>query len=616
MPDTILLQRLRGHLLVLYPHQPADELAGRCLAAIGLSDVPSATAGAVHHAGPPDAPSATSRANYHGGTFGGAPGDTHGETSAGESRTVWSESDTVLITYGDSLREEGRLPLETLTRFATDHLRDSFSTIHLLPFFPYSSDDGFSVMDYSTVNPAVGTWEHVTALSDHFRIMADLVLNHCSSRSLWFANYLKGQRPGAGYFFEGHPAQDTSAVVRPRTSPLLREVQTSQGQRWVWCTFSHDQIDLDFGNPEVLLEFLGIIRLYLRENIRWFRLDAVAFLWKRCGSSCINLPETHEIIRLLRLLMEHAAPDAVIITETNIPHAENLTYFGNGNEAHLIYNFSLPPLLLHALVSGSCRHLQSCLLSMPPARKGTACLNFIASHDGIGLRPAEGLLSDWELDSLLDAMQRFGGKVSSRATSGGGAKPYEINISLWDALGGTVQKGPDTWQYARFLCAHAIMLALQGIPAIYIHSLLATPNDRDRVLHTGHFRSINRHIWSLPELEQVLATPSHHRRIFDALRRLLTIRRAQPAFHPDAPQHALHAGETLFAVRRESQDRRQSLYAIGNVTDHSQPLSLAALDLGSAGPWTDLISGQVFPDPLAAVSLSPYQCLWLSQHPT
>jgi sucrose phosphorylase len=573
MQNTVLLQRLCTHLQLLYPRHNANELALQCLTAMGISG---------------------------------------NEESPSPYRNIWNEQDAVLITYGDSLREAGRSPLQTLKDFTCEHLSDSFTTLHLLPFFPYSSDDGFSVMDYSTVNPAVGDWEQLTALSRHFKIMGDLVINHCSSRSRWFDNYQKGLHPGAGYFYEGHPSMELSAVVRPRTSPLLREVKTVHGERHVWCTFSHDQIDLNFENPAVLLEFIGIIKLYLDKNIRWFRMDAVAFVWKKPGTSSINLPETHELIRLLRLLMEHAAPDAVIITETNIPNAENLTYFGNANEAHLIYNFSLPPLLLNTLATGSCKHLKAWLMSMPPAQFGTTYLNFIASHDGIGLRPAEGLLSDWELGSLLETMHRFGGKVSCRTGANGETKPYEINISLWNALSGTIQQGPDNWQHARYLCAHAIMLALEGLPAIYIHSLLATENDPERVQHTGSFRSINRHIWNMSELQTVLRGETHHHKVFDALRNLLAVRRQQAAFHPNATQFTLHTGDGLFSFWRQSTDRKQSIFAIHNVSDQPQSLKLSELNLIATDVWTDLISGQVFADRMATVTLAPYQFLWLS----
>ncbi|MEP0071418.1 MAG: alpha-amylase family glycosyl hydrolase, partial [Marinomonas sp.] len=522
------------------------------------------------------------------------------------------QSDIMLITYADTLRCEGEAPLETLHKFVKSKLADSISAVHLLPFFPYSSDDGFSVMDYTTVNPSSGKWDHVENLAKDFKVMGDLVINHCSSRSMWFENYKAGVHPGADFFYEADPNADLSAVVRPRTSPLLREVQTKNGVKHVWCTFSHDQVDLNFENPTVLLEFLGIIRLYLEKGIRWFRLDAVAFLWKIPGTTSINLPQTHEMIRLLRLMIEHYAPESVIITETNIPNQENLTYFGNANEAHLIYNFSLPPLLINSLVTGNFSHLKKWLMSMPPAQQGTTYLNFLASHDGIGLRPTEGLLSEWELETLINTMKRFGGKLSARTTPQGESKPYEINISLWNALSGSAQQGPDQWQFARFLCAAGVMMALEGVPAFYIHSLFGTENDLERVENTGHYRSINRHIWDMDELDHALNTPTHHQKVFQSISTLTKIRRAQPAFHPNATQYVLHMGDNLFAFWRQSIDRRQSLFAVYNMTDQPQSFNLSELNLIATDEWTDLVSDAVYEDHLGKIILMPYQFVWLA----
>ena len=305
-------------------------------------------------------------------------------------KNLWDERDCLMIAYGDSLQREGEWPLHTLHDFLRRECRGVISGVHILPFYPWSSDDGFAVINYVEVNPSLGEWQDINAISRDFDVMADLVINHCSSRSQWFENFKQRRDPGKDYFVEADPEWDLSAVVRPRTSPLLAEVQTLDGKRHVWCTFSHDQVDLNFANPEVLLEFVRIVRHYLDQGVRIFRLDAVAFLWREPGTNCLNLNQTHEMVRLLRSLIEHAAPDAILITETNIPLRENLAYFGNANEAHLVYNFSLPPLLLNALVSGDSSALNRWMMGMPAAQDGTTYFNFIASHDGIGLRPAEG----------------------------------------------------------------------------------------------------------------------------------------------------------------------------------------------------------------------------------
>lgn len=571
--STLLLNQLTHMLHVVYPAIDTHFLAEQLLKAFALDNDTTAPTGPVNQ---------------------------------------WDERDSVLITYADTLQQPDEKPLETLQRFLDERL-PMLATVHVLPFFPYSSDDGFSVMDYRAVNESHGDWTHIERLAKSKKLMSDIVINHMSARSRWFDNFVKRVDPGKDYFVEADPNGDWQAVVRPRTSPLLNPVQTADGERHVWCTFSPDQVDLNFANPQVLLEFAQLIHFYLQRGIRWFRLDAVAFLWKEAGTPCIHLQQTHELIKILRLLTESACPDAVVITETNVPNRENLTYFGNANEAHVIYNFSLPPLLVYTLITGNCRHLKTWLMSMPPPQQGTAYLNFIASHDGIGLRPTDGLLSDEEKHQLIDTMQHFGGKISYRRGADHTDQPYEINISLYDALKGTATHGADTWQLRRFICAHAIMLALEGIPAFYIHSLLGTENDYARMEHTGRFRSINRSQWLLDALQLELDNPlSHHSQVFSQLTELIALRQQQPAFHPNATQFTLHLGLSIFGFWRQSQSRDQSIFCLYNITPDIQQINLTDLNLIHTEQWRDLIAGISIASLNDTLTLTPYQAVWLS----
>jgi len=525
----------------------------------------------------------------------------------------WNQNDCILITYGNTIQEDDEKPLQTLRRFLDNNLSGIISAVHLLPFFPFSSDDGFSVMDYLAVNPALGDWEDIEAIGKDHKLMADVVINHMSSRSIWFENFKKRIDPGKDYFIECDPEGDYAAVVRPRNSPLLTEVETTDGPKHVWCTFSADQVDLNFRNPDVLLEFVRIIRAYLNHGVSLFRMDAVPFLWKEPGTSCIHLQQTHEIIKLLRTLIEYHFPDAIIICENNVPNRENLTYFGNANEAHIIYNFSLPPLLVHTLLSGDCRHLKTWMMSMPPAQNSTTYLNFIASHDGIGLRPLDGLLSDEERLQIVDKAQEFGGRVTFRRAREGHDKPYELNIALFDLLKGTIARGEDGMAVERFICAHAMMLALEGIPAIYIQSLFGSHNDLWRLEHTGRPRSINRHIWKMQDLQdQISDTSTTHGQIFKELTRLIRIRREQAAFHPNATQFTMHLGTCVFAFWRQSINRDQSIFCLNNVTDQEQVINLSDINLVGTDDWHDLISGESFSDIAQQLRLAPYQSVWIT----
>ena len=528
-------------------------------------------------------------------------------------RNHWDQGDAILITYGNTIQSSGELPLVTLSRFLDKYLKRQFTAIHILPFFPFSSDDGFSVIDYSTVNPSLGDWENIESISKKYKLMSDLVINHISSRSRWFENYKNGVTPGKDYFIEGNPSDDFSKVVRPRSSPLLTSVRTKAGIRHVWSTFSGDQIDLNFRNPNVLKEFVSIVRSYLNHGITIFRMDAVPFLWKQKGTSCTNLQPTHEIIKLFHTLIEYYFPSALIVCENNVPSNENLTYFGNANEAHVIYNFSLPPLLIYTLLTGRCSHLKNWMMSMPPAQSGTTYLNFIASHDGIGLRPLDGLISDDGIDKLVEKTKQSGGRVTYRKSREGSDKPYELNITLFDLLKSTFDSDEDNYSVERFLCAHSIMFALEGIPAVYIQSIFGSHNDLERLEHTQRNRSINRHIWNELELERELSDrQSPHARIFAELKRLLSIRKKQSAFHPNATQYTLHISDDIFAFWRQSINRDQSIFCISNVTATEKLINLRDINLINTDEWKDLIGGRLYFNTQEQLSLSPYQVLWIS----
>ena len=525
--------------------------------------------------------------------------------------TMWSQRDALLITYGNTLRDGVHKPLDLLYDFLLGNLKNVLNGVHILPFFPFTSDDGFAVSDFRAVNPQLGDWADIRRISSEFKLMSDLVLNHVSSQGRWFNAYLQGQAPFDRFFFEASPSDDLSMVVRPRTTPLLREVNTANGPRHVWCTFSHDQIDLDFRNPEVLLEFLRIIRLHIDNGVQIIRLDAVAFLWKQVGSTSIHLPQTHAIVKLMRLLCNYAVEPVVLLTETNVPKAENLSYFGDRDEAHVIYNFPLPPLILHAMITGTARHLARWQRAMPPAPLGCAYLNFTASHDGIGMRPAEGLLSPEDQAVMIETVREVGGLVSMRALPDGGESPYELNTTFYDAMRQTVN-GPDEYHLARFICSQTIVMSLEGIPAFYIHSILATPNDHESVEKRGMNRAINRHRWDYDELRGRLANPgSPQAQVMSQMRARLQIRRKQSAFHPNATQFTLPTvDERVFGVWRQGLDRRQSIFALHNVSAETVTISDTALNLIADLTWIDLLSGDQIGN--GDITLAPYQCRWIS----
>ncbi|MGD9873978.1 MAG: sugar phosphorylase [Kiritimatiellia bacterium] len=522
------------------------------------------------------------------------------------------QADSILITYGDMISDGETSPLETLEKFLSDELRGAVTTVHLLPFFPYSSDDGFSVLDYRTVDPALGKWKHIDRFNKNFSLMFDLVLNHVSRGSEWFRQYARGIAPERRYFIEMDPSMDLSQTIRPRSSPLLSETWTRNGLRHLWTTFSEDQMDLDFSNPDVLFEFLDILLLYISHGARIIRLDAIAYLWKKPGTSCIHLPETHVIVKLFRDFIELLGVDVALLTETNVPQEENTSYFGNGDEAHLVYQFPLPPLLLQALVAGDSGHLTRWAAGLQPPPAGCRFVNFTASHDGIGVRPLEGLIRPPEMQALLDHVRAAGGQIAFKRNADGSESPYELNITYFDALD-TPDRPNENLQVERFLCSQAVMLALKGIPAVYFNSLIGGRNWAEGVQQTGRARTINRQKWTRHKLAEKLGKPDDApARIFRRYRALLLLRAKHPAFHPDGAQETADLGQKVFTIVRTAPDKSETVTSISNFTDKTLVLNPAAVipALANSAEWHDLISGKNRRSP-AGLELKPYETCWI-----
>lgn len=527
---------------------------------------------------------------------------------------ILSERDSVLITYADQLRETDILPLQTLTDFCEQYLSDVINSIHLLPFFPYSSDDGFSVSDYRAVNPAFGDWEDVSRLGSKFRLMFDAVINHVSIQHEWFQAFLRDDPLYRDYFIvvDGNP--DLSQVVRPRALPLLTKFDTPSGTKQVWTTFSADQVDLNFQNPAVFLEIINILLFYVDQGAQLIRLDAIAYLWKEIGTRCIHLPQTHRIIQLFRAVLDVVAPHVLLVTETNVPHQDNISYFGNGSdEAQMVYNFALPPLVLHTFYTGNSRVLSKWAAELTLPSNRTTFFNFLASHDGIGINPARGILSDSEIDAMVERTTQHGGLVSYKDDPGGVPTPYELNINYFDALSNPRAAESLNTQVDRFMTAQAIMLALVGVPGIYFHSLFGSRSWRAGVDLTGRNRTINRQKFELAAFESELADEfslRHH--VFRHYAQLLRTRRACSAFHPHGEQRVLDYGEAVFALLRVAPDGEQRVLCLHNVSNRPQNVMVAWKDIFPlpVDLLTDLITLTDHPlnDNLV---LKPYQTLWL-----
>jgi glycosidase len=530
-----------------------------------------------------------------------------GEGSSTDPR--WSEKTAVLIAYPNHVTDEHSAPLAVFVALASRRFVELFDTVHLLPFFPSSSDDGFSVIHYRLIDPAYGTWDDIRRLGQKFRLVFDLVLNHVSAHSGWFRDFQLGIAPARHYFIERQPIADYSDVVRPRPTPLFSNVRLKNGKTTeVWTTFSADQVDLNYACPDVLFELLDIALFYASMGASILRLDAVAYLWKEPGTRCIHAAQTHELVKIFHDVLAMTGAGTLLLTETNVPHAENVSYFGAGDEAHMIYQFSLPPLIMLAATSGRASHLTKWALELSDPPAGCTYLNFTASHDGIGLRPLEGVVPPSEIQKLVDAARERSGLVSTRQTKEGVEVPYELNITWFDAVVDPAL--PDDLQVACYLATQSVPLVMKGVPAVYFNSLFGARNDYGLVQKTGQARAINRAKWTMSALDRMLGD-SHgmSAQIWNGYARMLRARRACSAFHPDGMQRVLVLDDRLFAVERLAPNRAERVMCVTNFSHERVALSSAALArAGVVGLKHDLLTQQ--PLSLGDWVLAPYEILW------
>ncbi len=519
-----------------------------------------------------------------------------------DPKTSLTHRDCVLITYGDGILEDNKPPLATLTNFSREYLGEIISAIHLLPCFPYSSDDGFSVIDYYTINPDLGNWEHISALKENFELMFDAVVNHISKSSSWFKQFLEDKPPYDNFFIEADPTLDYSKVVRPRALPLLHSFYKNDQKVYVWTTFSEDQIDLNYNNYEVFLQVLDVLLFYVSKGARYIRLDAIAFLWKEVGTSCIHLDQTHRIIQAYRSILDQIAPQTVLITETNVPHLENISYFGDGSdEAHMVYNFTLPPLLAYSIHRKDISVLTDWANSLELPGDQTCFFNFTASHDGVGVRPLQGIVSAEEISRLAQTVEKHGGFVSYKTNEDGSQSPYELNCNYMDLI--TDPQWPEELRTQRFLLTQSVMLCMPGVPGIYYHSLLGSVNDRVAALESGINRRINRQKLHLnPLLSELRKEGSMRNTIYKQYCQMLKIRRTEQVFDPYGKAY-YKALDSLFIIKRESDT--EQIYALHNFSDLD--ITIDALASGCE----DLLSGEQWTKKFWTIA--PFEFKWLKK---
>ena len=521
-----------------------------------------------------------------------------------------SEKTSIVICYGDSVFSSSQKHLvKNFQNFFQKKLKKYFNTVHFLPFYPSSSDSGFAVKDHYKIDSRIGNWSDIANFAKKNDVMADIVINHSSARGLWFRNFLRKKKPGKDYFLTVDSKFIASKVVRPRDHELLKKINIFNKTEYLWRTFSPDQIDLNFKNPSVLLRFIKIMINLVNHGVTIFRLDAIAYLWKESGTKCINLNQTHEIIKLFRLICSFLNVKTILVTETNLPEKENLSYFGKKDEANWVYNFSLSPLLIHAFLFEDSTYLTNWSKKLPSTKPNNNYLNFIASHDGIGMRPTEGILNKKTVKNLLIRLKKNGSKFSYRKIKNKSKKVYEANITVFNALKKSDFDKEGKFYFERYISAHAIMISFEGVPAIYFNSLFGTSNDEAKYVITGNNRDINRYRWNQKIILNHLKNSKSKQSIFyKSLTNLLSIRIKQKAFHPNALRKTLNMGSKIFCFQRTSIDKKQTIICITNLSSKVQNLLINK----KFRNWKNLIDRNISILPNKKLKLEPFQTIWLS----
>ena len=520
----------------------------------------------------------------------GAPAEAEAAAALGAARMP-AAGDVALIAYADSIRGDGGPPLAALRRFVRRYLADTIDTLHLLPFYPWDTDRGFSVQDYRAVDPRNGTWADIEALAGEFaHLMVDLVINHASLDNPLVQGALTGDPRYRDFVirYDDNAQPDAAALAaltRPRPDPVLTRyyvVATGGHMRatfdprsggrtggWVWTTFSRPpnaddsaatrQVDLNFRNPRVLLEMLEVLLCYRGHGADWVRLDAAGYMWKELGTPSIHHPNTHRLLQVLRDALAGRA-DLVSVAEVNEPQDTILPYLGSteaGVESDLVYQFAHFPLAVHALLSGDAGHYKRWLGTLEPFA-GRQFITMFGSHDGMGRKPIIGLLPDADLERLVTMLAADHGALPNYALqAGGGRIIYELCANPWSLINRADAEEPLQLQVDRYAACAALGLTLRGVPAFYINGLLGVPNRLDPG-QLDENRSINREQFDEQALYAELDDcGSQMRRVLKRLLHLIAVRTGEPAFAPGGPPlQVLDSPPAVVAAVADGRGRR------------------------------------------------------------
>jgi sucrose phosphorylase len=449
-----------------------------------------------------------------------------------------------LITYANRL---GGNNITELHQLLKGPLAGLFGGVHILPFYyPINGvDAGFDPIDHTQIDPCLGDWSDIKALGQDVDLMADLIVNHVSSASPHFLDYSEN---GASSMYDGMfltmdsifpngaTEADLLAIYRPRPGLPFSYVTLKNGKkRLLWTTFTKQQIDINVNHPQGQAYLQSVLQTLHKNNIRMVRLDAVGFSVKKAGSSCFMIPETFAFIETLA--RQATTLEIEVLVEI---HSYFRRQIEIARQVDRVYDFALPPLVLHAIFNRTARYLKQWLAISP-----RNAITVLDTHDGIGVidigadsanpQDGHGLIPPEELDALVERIHTNSNGQSRQATGTAASNLdlYQVNCTFYDALGRNDQD---------YLLARAIQFFSPGVPQVYYVGLLAGENDMALLAKSGVGRDINRHFYSLEEVEQALQRP-----VVQSLFELIRFRNQHPAF--DGTFRLIETGESKMMLR-------------------------------------------------------------------
>ncbi len=461
------------------------------------------------------------------------------------------KNEAMLITYADSLGKN----MGELKQVLDKHLQGVIGGVHLLPFFPSTGDRGFAPSDYTTVDPALGTWEDVEVLGEDYYLMFDFMINHISRESKFFQDFKKNHEQSPykemfirihEFFPENRPTQeDIDLIYKRKDKAPFQTVEFADGTtEEVWNTFGEEQIDLDV-TKEVVKEFIReTIKDMANHGCSLIRLDAFAYAIKKLDTNDFFVePDIWELLDEVR--QEAAKYDVELLPEIHEHYSIQMKI---ANHDYYIYDFALPMVTLYSLYSGKSERLAN-WLKMSPMKQFTT----LDTHDGIGVVDARDLLTDEELDYTSEELYKVGANVKKVYSSANynNLDIYQINSTYYSALGDNDRS---------YLLARAIQVFAPGIPQIYYVGLLAGKNDIELLEATKEGRNINRHYYDLAEIEEEVQRP-----VTQQLFALLKFRNESAAFDLDGTIEVATPSESEIVITRKNKNGSDSATLTANL---------------------------------------------------